>query len=128
MIETEDIIYPVDLDQIPDVVVSICKGKKIDTVPVAYKRFKFRDLVSENFGGETSWVMLAEDKALDLLGPDEFPGSVLIRLGAGTADLAEKTKSDWAQSLKTSNQKSAYQVRGAAKTQKKELICKLNLY
>jgi len=63
VIETEEIRYPVDLDQIPDVVVSICKGKDAETVlPVAYKRFKFADLVNERFEGDTKWVMLEEDK------------------------------------------------------------------
>ena len=111
MQESEEIVYPVDLDQIPDVVVSICKGKGTETVPVAYKRFKFADLVKEKFNGETKWVMMEEDKALDALDDDEFPGSVLMRLGAGPTDLADDTKHAWKSSLARSNQKSAYQVR-----------------
>jgi len=42
---------------------------------------------------------------------DEFPGSILMRLGAGERDLADDTKEEWHNALKSSNQKSAYQLR-----------------
>jgi hypothetical protein len=79
MCESEDFKYPKDLDMCPDIIVSICKGKDTEIVPVAYKRYKFRDVVEGNFKNDCEWITFAEDKALDMLEDGQFPGSVLIR-------------------------------------------------
>jgi len=111
LIETEPFVYPRDPKQIPDIIVSICKGKDTSTVPVAYKRFKFEDVMKENFTNESQWVTFGEDKALDLLSDDQFPGSVLMRLGCGKADLADRTLHNWESGLSTSTSKTPYQLR-----------------
>mmetsp|Transcript_15392 Transcript_15392/g.31719 ORF Transcript_15392/g.31719 Transcript_15392/m.31719 type:complete len:1960 (+) Transcript_15392:197-6076(+) len=111
LIETEPFLYPKDPDQIPDIIVSICKGKETSTVPIAFKRFKFQDVMNENFQNESQWVTFGEDKALDLLNNDQFPGSVLMRLGCGKSDLADRTRHSWESSLSSSTEKTPYQLR-----------------
>jgi hypothetical protein len=111
LIETEPFIYPKDPDQVPDIIVSICKGKDTSTVPVAFKRFKFEDIMKGNFTNETQWVTFGEDKALDLLNDDQFPGSVLMRLACGKAELADRTLQIWEDSLNNSTAKTPYQLR-----------------
>ena len=86
-VEFEDgATFPKDLDQVPDIIVSVCKSGKGDPMPVSYKRFKFRDVFEkgEGEGGgklKCEWETLREDKAADLLGMEMFPGSLLMRVG-----------------------------------------------
>ncbi|GMI00136.1 hypothetical protein TrVE_jg577 [Triparma verrucosa] len=111
MIESEAFIYPKDIDQCPDIVVSICKGKDVDTIPIAYRRYKFRDIVESNFAADAGWILFEEDKALNMLEDGQFPGSALIRLGAGLADDADRTHQEWDAALSASYRKTAYQLR-----------------
>jgi len=111
MCESEIFKYPRDLDSCPDIVVSISKGKDTEIVPIAYKRYTFREVVESNFTDDCKWITFAEDKALDLLEDGQFPGSVLLRLGAGKVDIADRTFQDWEKSLDSSRQKTSYQLR-----------------
>jgi len=111
LMESEDFIYPEDPEQCPDIVISICKGKDTEIVPVAYKRFKFKDVLEQNFQGDTRWITFEEDKALDCLADGQFPGSALIRFGVGTPELAQRTYQEWEAALYHSRRKTPYQLR-----------------
>ena len=111
LMESEDFIYPEDPEQCPEIVVSICKGKDTEIIPIAYKRFKFKDVLQENFQGDTSWITFEEDKALNALNDGQFPGSALIRFGVGTPELAQRTYQEWEAALHHSRRKTPYQLR-----------------
>jgi hypothetical protein len=110
-VESEAMELPEDLSQIPDIVVSICKGKGTDTIPVSYKRFSFAEVLKDEFSGALEWTLLEEDKALDQLDDDQFPGSVLLKLGVGSIAAAQSSAKAWENQILSSRTKAAYQLR-----------------
>eukprot|EP01083_Nonionella_stella_P051226 136023_1 len=72
---------PEDTSQCPDVFVYLCNK----SARICYKRFKFEELLAQGWRVTPSWFMLNEDKALDKLDNDIFPGSLLFSLRLGLA-------------------------------------------
>ncbi|GBG24784.1 Fer-1-like protein 4 [Hondaea fermentalgiana] len=64
---------------------------------ISFARFRPEEILLERFRGEPRWVTLAEDKANNRLDDDDFPGSVLVRIGLGPQDLASATQQEWTQ-------------------------------
>ncbi len=99
--EGDEIIFPRDVDQVPDVFVYLTKGeiKDFDTRSMEFKamcfrRFKVKDLVEDDFKGELQWLTLLEDPVHDMLKDGAFPGSLLLRLGFGLKDTYERRIQD----------------------------------
>ena len=71
---------PASHQEIPDLFVYLFRG---DT-PLSFKRFTAADLIEGTSTGKPSWVQLGEDTALNRLGAEVFPGSLLMFIDMGT--------------------------------------------
>lgn len=78
----DSIALPHDPQQIPDLFIYLLKE---DERPVCFKRIKASELlaVEDPFSQPAHWFLLSEDKSIDCLNEDEFPGTILIKLGFG---------------------------------------------
>eukprot|EP01038_Epipyxis_sp_PR26KG_P008250 gene8250-11165_t len=89
----QDVELPCDISMIPDLFVYLILNSSKE--PICYKRYNTQELLqrpeSEHFGTDPSWIQLKSDKAYGYVTEDLTPGSVLIRLGFGTKDQANKT-------------------------------------
>ena len=81
---SEKITLPVDIAQIPDVFIYLVRE---DGKPVCFTRRSVREVSTEKgdkelrlmgFELETQWFLLQEDKSIDALGADVFPGLRLL--------------------------------------------------
>lgn len=91
--DDDQMIYPKDETQMPDVFLHLCKGEPKSTtnpmLPMSFARFNAAELLKKGFTAtEPEWVLLKEDKSLNCLADGEFPGNVLIMIGLGK-------KSEW---------------------------------
>lgn len=107
----QEVEFPVDQTQIPDIGVYLCRGSGAELQPICFARYKASQLLSEAFTAPPKWIFLNEDKSIDALSSGEFPGSVLIRLGFGLKETADATSVEWEKSIQTMKRRSPYQVR-----------------
>src|SRR2546430_10796163 len=64
-----------------------------------------------SFDKPAEWFLLQEDKSIDGLSADVFPGNVLIKLGFGTAVESERVENHWRECESMSKKGSPYQDR-----------------
>jgi hypothetical protein len=109
----QEVTYPQDLSQVPDIGLYLCKGKENTLQPICYARFKAKDIFDENFSAPPRWVMLQEDKSIDALDKGEFPGNLLVKIGFGLAEVANDSRvmNEWEHSNQRMRKRSPYQVR-----------------
>lgn len=90
MLESEKMLLPEDLTQVPDIFLYLCRGDGSTRKAVCYQRYTARELIGGDggFNSDVKWVSLKEDPAIDALKDDEFPGNVLVRLGFGPEEAA----------------------------------------
>ncbi|KAI9909986.1 hypothetical protein PsorP6_010790 [Peronosclerospora sorghi] len=112
MDESEKMLLPEDLSQVPDVFLYLCKGEGEARRAVCFRRFRAHELMVERGGFDTSveWFSLQADQALHALEDETFPGNVLVRLGFGTEEMAMETAWD-RRDLSIVNQRVPYQLR-----------------
>jgi hypothetical protein len=112
MEESEKMLLPEDLTQVPDIFLQLCRGEGDSRRAVCFARFKAKDLFEtrSGFNSEVEWVSLKEDGAVNALDDDTFPGNVLVRMGFGTEEMAMATP--WSRSdLEAVNKRVPYQLR-----------------
>jgi hypothetical protein len=63
---------------IPDVFVYLVKNDE----NIAYHRLSIRDILHEGFEGQPQWLRLHRDTVIKDIKPDEYPGSLLLKIGA----------------------------------------------
>jgi hypothetical protein len=63
------------------------------------------------FENPAQWFLLEEDKCINALNKDVFPGNVLLKLGFGYSDKSLLSRQDWNNSFENSKNGSSYQVR-----------------
>jgi len=81
---------------LPDVCIYLFTGKTAaELVPMCFTRIKMIDLIEEKFSGAFRWYTLQEDRSLNELAENTFPGCVLLRLGLGTNEVANQTEEAW---------------------------------
>lgn len=110
-IRSDPLVLPKDVSQIPDIFIYLCKA---DGKPVTFCRLKPGDIKAETLIGfeqSAEWYLLQEDKSIDALTKDEFPGSLLIRLGFGLESEAKASESAWRKTLKDAGELQSYQMR-----------------
>jgi hypothetical protein len=104
--------FPEDVTQLPDIFVYV-----IPTSPskqCSFCRIKPYDPKTGEFlgfNGKAQWYLMEEDKVVNALNDEEFPGNLLLKIGFGHAVDADRTAPEWetcVQQLKTFTQ---YQVR-----------------
>ncbi|CBN78812.1 conserved unknown protein [Ectocarpus siliculosus] len=100
-----------DPDQCPDLIVHLMAGTGTNAEPCSFRRFPAKELIEEKFGGAPTWIRLQEDKVLDLLVDNEFPGSVLIRMGLGPIESYITNKSKWKDEIQGLLRREAYELR-----------------
>lgn len=112
MEESEKMLLPEDLSQVPDIFLYLCKGEGENRKPVCFKRFTAKELIGDHggFTNDVSWISMKEDGSIDALADDEFPGNVLVRLGFGTIEEAERTPWDRSDT-DAANKRVPYQLR-----------------
>ncbi|KAF1325644.1 Inositol polyphosphate 5-phosphatase, partial [Globisporangium splendens] len=112
MEESEKMLLPEDLSQVPDIFLYLCKGENDNRKPVCYRRFTAKELMGDHggFASDVEWVSMKEDSSIDALADDEFPGNVLVRLGFGTEEDAHRTPWDRAD-MDAVNKRVPYQLR-----------------
>lgn len=109
---TEKLALPLDPKQIPDIFVYLVRE---DMKPVCFTRMpavvdtKTGQLMG--FDNTAQWYLLKEDKSIDALNTDVFPGNVLLKIGFGTAEDAMRHQAEWKQLLETAKKATPYQVR-----------------
>lgn len=88
MDESDRMLLPEDLSQVPDIFLYLCKGEGDNRKPVCYRRFPAKELIGKHggFSNDVQWISMKEDSSIDALADDEFPGNVLVRLGFGTEE------------------------------------------
>lgn len=62
LLTSEEMILPVVMDQVPDIMVHILRGKDKDIQQVAFARFKAKDVMAGNFMEPAKWIYFQEDK------------------------------------------------------------------
>jgi hypothetical protein len=107
----EEVEFPVDQTQIPDIGVYLCRGKGAELQPVCFARFKAKQLLSEQFSAPAQWIFLSEDKSIDALSSGQFPGSLLVKLGFGLKEAAAASQQDWDRAFLQLKRRAPYQVR-----------------
>ncbi|CAN0344195.1 unnamed protein product, partial [Ectocarpus fasciculatus] len=100
-----------DPDQCPDLIVHLMAGTGTNAEPCSFRRFRAKELIEEKFGGSPEWIRLQEDKVLDLLVDNEFPGSVLIRMGLGPIESYITNKKKWKDEIQGLLKREAYELR-----------------
>lgn len=112
LMRTDKILFPQDLSQVPDIFIYLVRE---DNKPVCFTRIKpvtnLKEGVMLGFDQPAKWHLLQEDKSIDALSADVFPGNILIKLGFGLAKDSDKSWSDWKSNLDQSKKGSPYQVR-----------------
>lgn len=109
----ESITLPKDLSQVPDIFIYLVKE---DNRAFSFARFKVADLLGSkghSFLEPSKWFLLEEDKSIDELAEDQFPGTVLIKLGFGPKRFANlpEVKQEWLRSDQVSKTAKVYQLR-----------------
>ncbi len=113
-LKSERIVLPADIEQIPDIFIYLLRE---DNKPVCFYRMKpwvLDESKKKQFLGferEAEWVLMQEDKSIDALDKEVFPGTVLIKLGFGYADEAELKQESWKRALEKSRELTPYQMR-----------------
>ncbi|RLN67548.1 hypothetical protein BBP00_00001562 [Phytophthora kernoviae] len=112
MEESEKMLLPEDLSQVPDIFLYLCRGEGDTRKAVCFRRFTAKELLEDGGGFNSSleWISMKEDQAIDALEDDTFPGNVLVRLGFGTEEMAMQTAWDRSD-LDAVNKRIPYQLR-----------------
>jgi len=109
--KSEVLTLPEDLSQVPDIFVYLVKE---DLKPVCFTRFKAVDLAKKTLYGfdkKAEWFLLKEDKSIDALMEDEFPGSLLMKLGFGYEEDFQPYEKEWNKALEDAKTLQSYQMR-----------------
>lgn len=127
LITSQALELPLDPEQVPDIFIYLyAKGK-----PVCFRRIKpyqketvktvddgktkiETNLYWLDFDKEAQWFLLEEDKVVDALNDDDFPGSVLMRLGFGPISDAAEAKiidEEWKKCNEDAKKNRPFQVR-----------------
>lgn len=80
------VILPADVQQLPDIFIYLLRE---DDHAVCFTRLKSYDLETKKvfgFNVPMKWYNLKEDKSIDDLAEDDFPGSVLLEIGFSPFD------------------------------------------
>ncbi|RLN20509.1 hypothetical protein BBJ28_00005436 [Nothophytophthora sp. Chile5] len=112
MEESEKMLLPEDLSQVPDIFLYLCKGDGDTRKAVCFRRFTAKELMEDHGGFKSSveWISLKEDQAIDALESETFPGNALVRMGFGTEEMATETA--WDRSDRDAvNKRIPYQLR-----------------
>ncbi|KAG1696761.1 hypothetical protein DVH05_017982 [Phytophthora capsici] len=110
--ESDKMVFPVDVNQVPDVFLYLCEKDDEKRVAICYKRFKAKELLMSQFEREMEWIPLMADRAVDKAKPrDEYTGKVLVRLGFGPIETATAQSWDQRAMLEHVNHRKSYQVR-----------------
>ncbi|GMH59371.1 hypothetical protein TrST_g14321 [Triparma strigata] len=104
-------VLPVDVSACPDVVISACSVSSdgATITPFSYERFPFSSLFEEGKKSEVRWLTLREDKARDLLGAEQFPGSLMMKLATAANKFEEKE--NWVEEIDKNDDESKHIVR-----------------
>ncbi|KAG2520033.1 hypothetical protein BBO99_00008415 [Phytophthora kernoviae] len=110
--ESDKMLFPVDLAQVPDVFLYLCEKDDDKRVAICYKRFRAKDLLATQFVRETEWIPLVADRAVAIArAREEYPGKVLVRLGFGPIETATSQSWDQKEMIEHVNHRMPYQVR-----------------
>ncbi|TMW58771.1 hypothetical protein Poli38472_006916 [Pythium oligandrum] len=110
--ESDRMLFPVDVTQIPDILLCLCTGEWEKRVIVGYKRFSAAELLKKEFNDTVGeWVTLTADPTTEAVDCDEFPGKVLVRLGFGTLESANAQVWDQKALIDQVSRRVPYQVR-----------------
>ncbi|TYZ58161.1 hypothetical protein PybrP1_003952, partial [[Pythium] brassicae (nom. inval.)] len=110
--ESDKMLYPEDASQIPDVFVYLCTGHGEARRTICYQRFAAKALIEQAFEGPAAWVPLVADSAIGQVDSREgFAGTVLLRLGFGTAEASNTHVWDQKAMIEHVNRRMPYQVR-----------------
>ena len=101
--------YPSDASQAPDVFIYLTSSSSSN--PCSFYRFTAKELLAKGFSAGPQWITLSEDKGLDLLNDGDFPGSVLLQIGFGTADDWLAVRSHWNKELKEMTHRTPFRLR-----------------
>lgn len=122
MEESDKMLLPEDLAQVPDVFLYLCKGEGDFRKAVCYRRFSAKELFQGRparddevalvggFHNQVAWLSMKEDQAINALEDETFPGNVLVRIGFGTEEMAMHTMWDRTD-LDAVNKRIPYQLR-----------------
>ena len=104
---------PGSTDQIPDTFVYLCKGSEsAANRRICYARFSTLDLIAHGFTQPMAWHRLRADPAINDIPKDQFPGSLLFRMGlADPASPVIPGADSWAHDMTQLEILTPYQLR-----------------
>ncbi|KAG6955595.1 hypothetical protein JG688_00011807 [Phytophthora aleatoria] len=110
--ESDKMLFPVDINQVPDVFLFLCEKDDDNRVAICYKRFSAKELLMSQFERETEWIPLVGDRAVNKAKPrEEFTGKAMVRLGFGSIEAATAQSWDQKEMIERVNRHKPYQVR-----------------
>jgi hypothetical protein len=114
-LESAPLDFPEDVTQIPDIMVYLLNYAN---KPVCFCRMKPYETLADGrrligFDRKAEWYNMQEDKVINALNDDDFPGNVLLQIGFGLEpDAKEQWVRDmWKRCLLEAKMGSPYQVR-----------------
>ena len=114
LLRSEPIQFPRDINQIPDIIVYLVNNAN---KPVCFRRIKPGALNQETgdiefigFNKKADWVILQEDKVINAIDDEDFPGSLLIKLGFGPKEDSEHSTDEWTKTIKDAKDTANFQV------------------
>ncbi|KAG7379822.1 Synaptotagmin-6 [Phytophthora pseudosyringae] len=110
--ESDKMLFPVDVNQVPDVFLYLCEKDDDNRVAICYKRFSAKELLLSQFEREMEWIPLMGDRAVaKAKAREEFTGKALVRMGFGPIGAATAQSWDQKEMLEHVNHRKSYQVR-----------------
>jgi hypothetical protein len=110
--ESDKMLFPVDVNQVPDVFLYLCEKDDDMRVAICYKRFAAKELLMSTFQREMEWIPLVADRAVaKAKAREEFTGKVLVRLGFGPIESATAQCWNQKEMIEHVNHRMPYQVR-----------------
>jgi len=89
------LLLPADPSQCPDLIFYLSRNEK----RISYYRMAFSDVLAKGWHNPPRWLLMKEDKVLDLVPDDQLPGIALVGVRLGRAEETPKTVSSIARPL-----------------------------
>lgn len=114
LMESEDLLLPEDLTQLPDIFVYLVTAFAETAThrdPICFKRFSVQDILNQNFQGPCEWILLNKDHIVNGITDTERPGNLLIKLGFGPSEEEVSHRAEWESALLRQKRRTPYQIR-----------------
>ena len=107
--DIDHINLPFDLEQLPDIIISLYKGNEKSSARTAFYRTSAASLLQKGVENDPSWYELCHDTSKNNK-PTGYPGTILLRIALAPSDDVT-TLADWDAERKKLQVKKTYYLR-----------------